>query len=70
MTKVGPKVVTDGLEFSFNFETLAMFSQRGIPVVNEVTSASDYTGNGSNYGVQDWTNLLIRTHEPNIATPD
>ena len=69
MTKVGPKVVTDGLEFSFNFETLAMFSQRGIPVVNEVTSASDYTGNGSNYGVSDWTNILIRTHEPNIATP-
>ena len=69
MTKVGPKIVTDGLEFSFNFETLAMFSQRGIPVVNRVTSTSDYTGDGSNYGVSNWTNLLIRTHEPNIATP-
>ncbi len=69
MTKIGPSITKDGLQFSFNFENLAMFSQRGIPVVNEVTSTSDYTGNGSDYGVYNWTNGLIRTHDPNILTP-
>jgi len=70
MSNIGPTINKDGLEFYFNFESLQCFAERGVPVRNLFTKVSDFTGNGSDFGMKDWgSTTLITSHDPAIITP-
>ena len=70
MSNIGPTINKDGLEFYFNFESLQCFAERGVPVRNLFTKVSDFTGDGGNFGMQNFgSTALITSHDPSIITP-